>query len=224
LLYLFPVFISCIYFLYLFPVFISCIYFLYLFAVFICCIYLLYVFAVFICCLYLLQQYTEDGDEASALEDLWLEGLYCSVCRTQDDDHQLLICDGCEAAVHTYCIGLDEIPESDWFCDVCQVARSQASSPSPISRAASGPRAIRSRRRRARGAPSNSESQSPPVRGGIRALNLPRREVVSFPIRLGQLSCDWTLVGEGDPEGWSALLVTALGSWEKETLRGGLRC
>ncbi|GAX83622.1 hypothetical protein CEUSTIGMA_g11046.t1 [Chlamydomonas eustigma] len=49
-----------------------------------------------------------------------LENLFCAVCQGQQDDHCLLLCDGCDSGYHTYCVGLDHIPEGEWYCQVCQ--------------------------------------------------------------------------------------------------------
>lgn len=45
----------------------------------------------------------------------------CLVCGSGDNPHLLLLCDtpGCDAPYHTYCIGLDRVPEGDWFCPTC---------------------------------------------------------------------------------------------------------
>jgi hypothetical protein len=59
--------------------------------------------------------------------------------------------------------------------------------------------------------------------------------VFSASHRAGQPEETGLLFREGNPRGWSTVLVTALGSWgkpvprsqcitEKETLEGGLRC
>lgn len=31
----------------------------------------------------------------------------------------ILLCDGCDIAVHQACYGITNIPEGDWFCDGC---------------------------------------------------------------------------------------------------------
>jgi len=46
--------------------------------------------------------------------------LVCSECGGGDESALLLICDGCEGAAHTFCVGLGrEVPEGDWFCPRC---------------------------------------------------------------------------------------------------------
>ena len=53
----------------------------------------------------------------------WLEAVVCMICHGAEDEDQLLLCDGCDRACHTYCLGLSEIPDSDWYCSQCQDAR-----------------------------------------------------------------------------------------------------
>lgn len=43
----------------------------------------------------------------------------CPVCNTADNEDVLLLCDHCDASYHTYCIGLDEVPDGAWFCMEC---------------------------------------------------------------------------------------------------------
>lgn len=45
----------------------------------------------------------------------------CAVCREKesDDVNQIVICDGCEMAVHQNCYGVRAIPDGAWLCDVC---------------------------------------------------------------------------------------------------------
>jgi len=46
--------------------------------------------------------------------------MLCSKCQSGDDEEKMLICDGCDGSLHTYCVGLDEIPSCEhWFCDAC---------------------------------------------------------------------------------------------------------
>ncbi|PKS10344.1 hypothetical protein jhhlp_002095 [Lomentospora prolificans] len=43
----------------------------------------------------------------------------CPVCSSSEREDVLLLCDGCDAAYHTYCIGLDYIPSGNWYCMEC---------------------------------------------------------------------------------------------------------
>ncbi|KAL8387965.1 hypothetical protein RB595_009546 [Gaeumannomyces hyphopodioides] len=43
----------------------------------------------------------------------------CPVCNSDSDEDVLLLCDGCDASYHTYCIGLEDIPDGSWFCMEC---------------------------------------------------------------------------------------------------------
>ena len=47
----------------------------------------------------------------------------CFVCKRGDDEASLLLCDGagpCPRAAHTHCLGMESVPEGDWFCDRCK--------------------------------------------------------------------------------------------------------
>ncbi|TLD30581.1 hypothetical protein PspLS_02158 [Pyricularia sp. CBS 133598] len=77
------------------------------------------------------QAWAEENPEE---EDL--EAHPCPVCNSSGDEEVLLLCDGCDASYHTYCIGLDEIPDGSWFCMECAeelggigIARSRARYP-----------------------------------------------------------------------------------------------
>ncbi|KAL0044597.1 hypothetical protein WJX82_002114 [Trebouxia sp. C0006] len=52
-----------------------------------------------------------------------LGNVVCMECGRGDDEDNLMLCDGCERACHTYCANLDALPEGDWFCWVCQENR-----------------------------------------------------------------------------------------------------
>ncbi|OAA78001.1 Ribosomal protein L37ae [Akanthomyces lecanii RCEF 1005] len=43
----------------------------------------------------------------------------CPVCNSAEREDILLLCDSCDAAYHTHCIGLDHIPDGDWYCMEC---------------------------------------------------------------------------------------------------------
>lgn len=43
----------------------------------------------------------------------------CEVCNSGEDEDVLLLCDGCDRAYHTYCLGLMDVPPGSWFCDTC---------------------------------------------------------------------------------------------------------
>ncbi|XP_052805441.1 bromodomain adjacent to zinc finger domain protein 2B-like isoform X3 [Mya arenaria] len=45
----------------------------------------------------------------------------CQICRRDDNEAELLLCDGCDRGYHTYCFKprLECIPEGDWYCFEC---------------------------------------------------------------------------------------------------------
>ncbi|KAI0526320.1 hypothetical protein F5B22DRAFT_585297 [Xylaria bambusicola] len=43
----------------------------------------------------------------------------CPICNNADHEDVLLLCDGCDAPYHTYCVGLDTVPRGHWFCLEC---------------------------------------------------------------------------------------------------------
>ncbi|KAK3987911.1 hypothetical protein QBC44DRAFT_112807 [Cladorrhinum sp. PSN332] len=52
-------------------------------------------------------------------EDFEEEDAPCPVCDSAGHKEVLLICDGCETCYHTFCIGLDRVPDGPWFCMEC---------------------------------------------------------------------------------------------------------
>jgi hypothetical protein len=44
----------------------------------------------------------------------------CAAC---GDGGELLLCDGCPAAFHLFCVGLAAAPEGEWLCGDCRRAR-----------------------------------------------------------------------------------------------------
>lgn len=50
----------------------------------------------------------------------------CSVCNGATDECLLLLCDLCDSASHTYCVGLGAtVPEGDWYCRDCALLRAE---------------------------------------------------------------------------------------------------
>ncbi|KAK3579708.1 hypothetical protein CHS0354_025743 [Potamilus streckersoni] len=45
----------------------------------------------------------------------------CQICRKDNNEAELLLCDGCDRGYHTYCFKpkLENIPEGDWYCFEC---------------------------------------------------------------------------------------------------------
>lgn len=68
----------------------------------------------------------------------------CPICNSAEREDILLLCDSCDAAYHTHCIGLDAIPEGDWYCMECThlfgLVHNSASETNPSPAAARSPR------------------------------------------------------------------------------------
>ncbi|ODA79645.1 hypothetical protein RJ55_05239 [Drechmeria coniospora] len=100
----------------------------------------------------------------------------CPICSSAEREDVLLLCDSCDAAYHTHCIGLDYIPEGDWYCMECahlfnlteepEASEVAAPSPTPQNVRRPNPRDVRgyhvrtrARLRRARRQARNAEWQ-----------------------------------------------------------------
>lgn len=56
-------------------------------------------------------------------EENWIDNVSdnCMICDKGDNNHLMLVCDKCKYNIcHTYCAGLDLIPDEDWFCFDCR--------------------------------------------------------------------------------------------------------
>lgn len=71
----------------------------------------------------------------------------CPICGDTDNEEVLLLCDGCNAARHTYCVGLDAIPSRSWFCEQCEVQRAIGSTSESSGRTPRAPEAREGRTR-----------------------------------------------------------------------------
>lgn len=67
------------------------------------------------------QVYQPSEEEIRLFTDPYLD-VVCSVCQEAGDEGVLLLCDGCDSAAHTYCVGLGlSVPRGDWFCNACSI-------------------------------------------------------------------------------------------------------
>ena len=60
----------------------------------------------------------------SQLEYIY-NNLKCDMCQNDNNDECLLLCDGvnCDIAIHTYCIGLNAVPNGSWYCHKCAASQ-----------------------------------------------------------------------------------------------------
>lgn len=67
------------------------------------------------------QMHEEDDDAEMDLDDEGVEDVVCEQCKRGDDEPSLLLCSGCDAGCHTWCLtpALAEVPHEDWFCRRC---------------------------------------------------------------------------------------------------------
>ncbi|XP_022728998.1 uncharacterized protein LOC111284562 [Durio zibethinus] len=71
------------------------------------------------------QVYHLFGNATSEPFDPYAE-VKCSVCHDIANESLLLLCDLCDSAAHTYCVGLGAtVPDGDWFCHDCALSRSE---------------------------------------------------------------------------------------------------
>lgn len=67
----------------------------------------------------------------------------CDVCGAEDPVDTLLLCDGqdgrCKNASHAGCVGMDAVPDGEWFCADCSVRQC---TPACICRVLDDPRLI----------------------------------------------------------------------------------
>lgn len=69
----------------------------------------------------------QDAEIATAAADMdngEVDDVACLGCSRADGDHAMLLCDGCDAPWHTFCLQppLKDIPEGGWYCGKCVTA------------------------------------------------------------------------------------------------------
>ncbi|KAK3132195.1 hypothetical protein QOZ80_6AG0517320 [Eleusine coracana subsp. coracana] len=73
------------------------------------------------------QVYLGEGNGSSTVADAYANTI-CSVCKCCQHDELLMLCDLCDSAAHTYCVGLGTVvPEGDWFCEDCAASKEEHS-------------------------------------------------------------------------------------------------
>ncbi len=45
----------------------------------------------------------------------------CCICHSGEDGEIMLLCDKCDQPAHLGCVGMEAVPEGDWFCPTCTV-------------------------------------------------------------------------------------------------------
>lgn len=93
----------------------------------------------------------------------WLESVRCVVCNGSDAEDRLLLCDGCDQASHTFCVGLDSVPEDAWFCSQCETARRTVQTLALVDTESPSDRMQRSRRTRVQRLRIDLDSSSPEI-------------------------------------------------------------
>jgi hypothetical protein len=68
-----------------------------------------------------------DDDDVDVAPKAGHEDDVCVICGSGEDDENMLLCDGCDLGHHLYCVRpkLHAIPEGDWFCGQCTVAKAE---------------------------------------------------------------------------------------------------
>ena len=71
----------------------------------------------------------------SLQDDLSYEDSGCRVCSAQTHPEKILLCDGCDAQYHTFCLTpqLQHVPAGDWYCPDCVAQHAYAGPSAPRS-------------------------------------------------------------------------------------------
>uniref|UniRef100_A0A336LMZ6 CSON005998 protein n=1 Tax=Culicoides sonorensis TaxID=179676 RepID=A0A336LMZ6_CULSO len=68
--------------------------------------------------------------ELEAVDDL----TYCEICHRSDNEHTMLLCDGCDHGFHMECLTprLREVPLGSWYCRRCITSRESAANEAAV--------------------------------------------------------------------------------------------
>ncbi|CAF4320934.1 unnamed protein product [Rotaria sp. Silwood2] len=87
----------------------------------------------------------------------------CAKCNTTHDEANMMFCDRCDRGYHSYCVGLEAIPDGSWQCSACDPpVPPPSSSPAPITKGK-------------RGRPSTTNRSSPRQQ---QSTNSPKLEIL----------------------------------------------
>ncbi|KAI8851941.1 hypothetical protein BC829DRAFT_431085 [Chytridium lagenaria] len=63
------------------------------------------------------------GDDDNMIDDYASdeeeEVTACMICSNSENEEAMLLCDGCDQGFHSFCLGLNAVPQGDWFCYMC---------------------------------------------------------------------------------------------------------
>lgn len=125
----------------------------------------------------------------------------CPYCERDDNEHLLLLCEGCDIATHTYCIGLQFVPAGPWYCERCEARQENGIVTSPPRRGSRQNRRAQLRRRSLR---SRSQQGS----NSRRSTRSSPEEDLDFPLA-------------GDQQCYSPLRPSLLSSAERRARATG---
>lgn len=69
-------------------------------------------------------KHKDDVDKIISSESNDEDSDTCEICQKNENEQELLLCDGCNRGYHMYCLNppLSSVPKSDWYCLHCLTA------------------------------------------------------------------------------------------------------
>merc|ERR1712112_342378 len=91
----------------------------------------------------------------------------CEICGSKDDEDNMLLCDGCDAGYHTYCVvpPIQTVPPGDWFCPKCLENKEKGGGTPASTESKKG--SLRARRRKSRWSSGVVPKKKPSVKKKI---------------------------------------------------------
>ncbi|CAF3818519.1 unnamed protein product [Adineta steineri] len=103
----------------------------------------------------------------------------CAKCNKTHDEANMMFCDRCDRGYHTYCVGLEAIPEGSWQCSACDspAPPPPSSSPAPVIKGKRG-RPSSTSRLSPQQSTNSPKTESVPTRVSSRRS----RQIISTPL------------------------------------------